>query len=212
MTLSHRFIHVVDHPLVQHKLTIMRNKDTTPMIFRQLLEEIAGLITYEATRQMKTVLVQTTTPLETAPCPQVEEFPIITSIMRAGNGMVPGISRVMPFAPIGYIGIYRDKFIHRTVEYYFKLPQNCKGRSIFLADPMLATGDTMVAAIDRLKDYEVGPITAITLLCSTTGLEKVQKVHPDVTIYTAHIEERMNEKGYLLPGLGDAGDRLFGTI
>ena len=205
------FCHVINHPLVQHKLTIMRSKETSPMVFRQLLEEIAGLLAYEATLHLKTSMIPIETPMEKAHGPQVIKFPIIASIMRAGNGMIPGILRVMPFAPVGYIGIYRDKFIHRTVEYYFKLPQDSQNREVVLADPMLATGDTMIAALDRLKDYEVGPITVLTLLASTTGLAKVEQAHPDVRIFTAHIEERMNDKGYLLPGLGDAGDRLFGT-
>lgn len=203
---------LVDHPIIRHSLTRMRDKNTESSAFRRKLTEISRLVAYEATKNLKTSFVEIETPLAKMKAEKIVDWPVIVSIMRAGNGMLDGILTMMPFAAAGHIGIYRDKFIKNTVEYYLKLPQNVKGKQIFLADPLLATGDTAVASIDRLKQHEVGPITMLCILCSKQGLEKVAHFHPDVKIYATSVEPEMNDKGYLVPGLGDAGDRIYRTI
>ncbi|MNT21324.1 Uracil phosphoribosyltransferase [compost metagenome] len=151
------------------------------------------------------------TPIAKTEAQRIAQPPVVVSIMRAGNGMLDGALSMIPFASTGFIGIYRDKFIHNTVEYYFKMPQDVKGRAVLLCDPLIATADTMIAALDRLKQYEVGDITVVSILASETGLARVHEHHPDVKIYTVNIEKEMNSMGYLVPGLGDAGDRLFQT-
>ncbi|MFL5813850.1 MAG: uracil phosphoribosyltransferase [Bdellovibrionia bacterium] len=202
---------LVDHPIVRHSLTQLRDKNTESPAFRRRLNEIARLIAYEATRDLSTRLVEIETPLAKMKGDKVENAPVIVSIMRAGNGMLDGLLGMMPFAAAGHIGIYRDKFIHNTVEYYLKLPNDIKGKQIFLADPLLATGDTAVACVDRLKQFEVGPITLLSVLCSKRGLEQLHHFHPDVKVYAVSVEPEMNDSGYLIPGLGDAGDRIYMT-
>ena len=202
---------LVSHPIIQHSLTRLRDKKTEPSAFRRKLHEISRLIAYEATRDLKTDPIEIETPMAKMTSEKIIDWPVIISVMRAGNGMLDGLLAMMPFAAAGHIGIYRDKFIKNTVEYYLKLPQNIKGKRIFLADPLLATGDTMVACVDRLKQFDVGPITLLCVLCSKEGLEKVFHFHPDVKIYAVSVEPEMNDMGYLVPGLGDAGDRLYKT-
>lgn len=202
---------LVDHPIIRHTLTRLRDKETTPSTFRRKLHEISRLIAYEATRDLPVTTSEIETPMAKMKSDRITDQPVIVSIMRAGNGMLDGLLAMMPFAAAGHIGIYRDKFIKNTVEYYFKVPENIKGRRIFLADPLLATGDTAVACVDRLKQYEVGPITMLCVLCSKEGLTKLQHFHPDVKVYAVSVEPEMNERGYLIPGLGDAGDRLYQT-
>ena len=155
--------------------------------------------------------VEVDTPIAKAKIERIINSPIVVSVMRAGNGMLDAVLSMIPFASAGYIGIYRDKFLKTTVEYYFKMPQNSKNRMVILCDPLIATGDTIVAALERLKQYEVGKIKIISILASEQGLQKIQKFHPDVDIYFLNIEQEMNEHGYLVPGLGDAGDRLYHT-
>lgn len=202
---------LVDHPIIRHSLTRLRDKNTESSAFRRKLNEIARLIAYEATRDLATSLIEVETPLAKMKGEKITNTPVIVSIMRAGNGMLDGLLGMMPFAAAGHIGIYRDKFIHNTVEYYLKLPNDIKGKQIFLADPLLATGDTAVACVDRLKQFEVGPITLLCVLCSKKGLEQLHHFHPDVKVYAVSIEPEMNESGYLIPGLGDAGDRIYKT-
>lgn len=202
---------LVNHPIVRHSLTKLRDKNSDCATFRRELNEIARLIAYEATRDLKTEIVDTETPLAKAKTEKIQEWPVIVSIMRAGNGMLDGLLSMMPFAAAGHIGIYRDKFINNTVEYYFKMPTDMKGKKVFLADPLLATGDTAVACVDRLKQFEVGPISLLCILCSKSGLEKLEHFHPDVKVFAISVEPQMNDLGYLIPGLGDAGDRLYRT-
>ncbi len=202
----------IKHPLVQHKLSVLRKKQTSSATFRKTVEEMTHLVAYEATRNLQTQDVQLETPLEVTTGPMIAEDIILVSIMRAGNSMLEALLNVMPFARAGHIGIYRDKFIKNTVEYYFRLPQNIKGKRILLADPIVATGDTVLACLDRLKQYEVGQIHLLTLLISPEGLEKIHHFHPDVEVLCASKERGLNEKGYLLPGIGDAGNRLYHTL
>lgn len=202
----------IKHPLVQHKLSVLRKKETSSATFRKTVEEMTHLVAYEATRNLQTVDVPLETPLEATTGPMIAEDIILVSIMRAGNSMLEALLNVMPFARAGHIGIYRDKFIKNTVEYYFRLPQNIKGKRILLADPIVATGDTVLACLDRLKQYEVGQIHLLTLLISPEGLEKIHHFHPDVEVLCASKERGLNEKGYLLPGIGDAGNRLYHTL
>lgn len=203
---------VLDHPLLRHKLGYLRDRNTRSAEFRDLTKEISGILAYEAMRDwyfMEDVTVET--PIAPARVQRVSRPPVAVAIMRAGNGMLDAVMDVIPFASAGFIGIYRDKFIHNTVEYYFKLPADVKGRTIFLCDPLIATADTMVAAIDRLKSYEVGKIKVLSILMSTTAIERLHHFHPDVEFFTLEVEKEMNELGYLVPGLGDAGDRLYQT-
>lgn len=205
-------LNLVDHPIIRHSLTRLRDKNTDSSAFRRKLTEISRLIAYEATRDLKTGIVEIETPLAKMKSEKVIDAPVVVSIMRAGNGMLDGLLAMMPFAAAGHIGIYRDKFIKNTVEYYLKLPQQIKGKQVFLADPLLATGDTAVACVDRLKQLDAGPITMLCVLCSKEGLEKLFHFHPDVKVYAVSVEPEMNDYGYLIPGLGDAGDRLYQTL
>ena len=202
---------VLDHPVLQHKLTVMRDKDVASMIFRRTLSEASKFLAYEATRDLKTKEIEIETPLEKTTGKQIKGGLIVVPILRAGLGMMDGFLDALPFASVGHVGIYRDKVMNHTVEYYFKLPVEHKGCQILLIDPLLATGDTAIATIDRLKEYEVGSIRMVTLLSAELGINKILEKHPDVEIYTASVERELNESGYLLPGLGDAGDRLFQT-
>jgi uracil phosphoribosyltransferase len=205
-------VNVVEHPLLRHKLGYLRDKNTNSHEFREIVKEISKILAYEAMRgwsQLEVVPVET--PIAKTKTERIINPPVVVSVMRAGNGMLDAVLSMIPIASAGYIGIYRDKFIKNTVEYYFKMPENVKGREILVCDPLIATADTMIAAIDRLKQYEVGKIKVLSILASRHGLEKVLSFHPEIEIYTVNIEEEMNELGYLVPGLGDAGDRLFQT-
>ena len=206
-----RKVHLIKHPLLDEKLAVLRDKETTSYSFRQVLEEISTFLAYESTRDLKTKLQSVTTPLETARLPRINEEVCIASVLRAGEGMLAGFLKAIPFARVGHIGIYRDKIMNNTVEYYFRIPETFRGKKTIVIDPLLATGDTALAALDRLKQYEVGPIRLVSVLACKVGIAKIHAAHPDVEIYTASIERALNKRGYLLPGLGDAGDRLFKT-
>ena len=203
---------LVDHPILRHSLTILRDRNTDSAAFRRTLHEVTRLIAYEASRDLATSTVEVETPLARTQSEMMSETPIVVSIMRAGNAMLEGVLSVMPFAAAGHIGIYRDKFINNTVEYYLKLPQDAKGRRIYLVDPLLGTGDTAVACIDRLNQYETGAITLICVLCSKPGLEKLFHFHPDARVYALAVEPELDDRGYLIPGLGDVGARLYKTV
>lgn len=204
-------LHVIEHPLAQDKLTQLRDKETTPEHFRRLVMELSQLLTYEATRDLKTKQVKVETPLQKTTGQRVSEPVTFVPIMRAGLAMLEGALRVMPNAGVGHIGIYRDKFVKHTVEYYFRLPKDVKGHRILVFDPMLATGDTMVAALSRLKEYNVGKLQLLTVLVSKPGYERIAAEHPDVEIFTLSFEPVLDKNGYILPGVGDAGDRIYGT-
>ncbi len=203
---------VLDHPLLKHKLGYLRDKNTSSGEFRELIKEIRRILAHEVMRDWKELrTVDIETPIAKTKVQRISNAPVIVSIMRAGNGMLDAVLSMIPFASAGFIGIYRDKFIHNTVEYYFKMPANIQGKTAILCDPLIASADTMVAAIDRLKSYEVSEIKILSILVSKYALDRIQELHPDVTIITLNIEKEMNEQGYLVPGLGDAGDRLYQT-
>lgn len=205
-------LHVIDHPLLRHKLGYLRDKNTRSNEFRDLVKEISGILAYEAMRNWKSVkTVQVETPIAKAKVERIDNSPVVVTILRAGLGMLDAVLSVIPFAATGFVGIYRDKFIHNTVEYYFKMPVNIAGKTAILCDPLIATADTMMAAIERLKSYEVDEIKVLSILISKTALARIHKVYPDVEIFTLSIEKSVNELGYLVPGLGDAGDRLYQT-
>ncbi len=203
---------VVDHPLVQHKLTLMRRKDTSTKSFRELLREIGGLICYEVTRDLPTDLVEIETPLTTMRSPMLSGKKLVfAAILRSGMGMLDGMLEMAPAARIAHIGLYRDPATLSCVEYYFKAPADIAERAVIVVDPMLATGNTAIAAIDRLKEVGARSIRLACLLAAPEGISKFHGHHPDVPIWTAAVDERLNDHGYILPGLGDAGDRLYGT-
>lgn len=205
-------LHLIQHPLISHKLTLMRCKETSTSKFRALLEEIALLMGYEVTRDLPIELVDIETPLAPMRAPMVAGKKIVVvSVLRAGGGMLDGIVKVLPAARIGHIGLYRDPETLAPVEYYFKVPQQMEDRQVILVDPMLATGNSIVAAVDRIKQTGAKSIKFVCLLAAPEGIERLSTAHPDVAIYTPAIDERLNEHGYIVPGLGDAGDRLFGT-
>ncbi len=205
-------VKVINHPLLRHKLGYLRDKRTNSVEFRDLMKEISVLLAYEAMRDWKEMItIDIETPIAGATVERITKAPVVVSVMRAGNGMLDSVLSVIPFASAGFIGIYRDKFIHNTVEYYFKMPENIKGRMAILCDPLVSTADTMIAAIDRLKSYEVKEIKILTILLSEFAQKRIQHFHPDVEIFTINIEKEINELGYLVPGLGDAGDRLYQT-
>lgn len=212
MPTSEKNLKIINHPVLQHKLGKLREKDTNPIGFRGLMNEIGKFLAYEATRELATEKFDLETPMAKTQGTRPTSYPIVVSIMRAGNGLLDGVLETLPNSSAGHIGIYRDKFINNTVEYYFKLPKNPVGRDVLLLDPMLATGDTIIAAIDRLKQYNVGKITLLNVLVSPIGLERLHYFHPDVFVYALSVEDGLNEKGYLLPGIGDAGDRLYNTL
>ncbi len=204
---------VVSHPLVQHKLTIMRKKETSISKFRRLASEIAMLLAYEVTRDIPTVLEEIETPLAKASFPVLKGREVaLISILRAGNGILDGMLKLIPAAHVGHIGLYRDPKTHVAVEYYFKLPPKMSERDAIVVDPMLATGHSAVAAIDRLKEYKPKSIKFVCLLAAPEGIEFVHEHHPDVPIFTAAVDQGLNEKAYIVPGLGDAGDRMYGTL
>lgn len=203
---------VINHPLLKHKLGYLRDKRTNSVEFRDLMKEISVLLAYEAMRDWKDMTsLEIETPIAKAKVERILNAPVVVSVMRAGNGMLDSVLSVIPFASAGFIGIYRDKFIHNTVEYYFKMPEDIKGRMAILCDPLVSTADTMIAAIDRLKSYEVKEIKILTILLSDFAKKRLHEFHPDVDIFTLNIETEINELGYLVPGLGDAGDRLYQT-
>ena len=204
-------VHIIDHPLIQHKLTIMRKKETSSADFRKLLEEITMLMGYEATRDLPLEDVEIETPIQKTVGKRLTGKKIaIVPVLRAGFGMVQGLLDLIPSARIGVIGLYRDPETLKPVEYYCKLP-NIENRSFIIVDPMLATGGSSVAAIQMLKDRGVKDIRLMCLVAAPEGVDTVNKAHPDVKIYTAAVDECLNEHGYIVPGLGDAGDRIFGT-
>ena len=204
-------LHIIDHPLVQHKLSIMRDKATSTMKFRELLQEIAMLMGYEITRDFPLTYEDIETPLMPMRAPKIAgKKVVIVPILRAGIGMVEGLTRLMPSARIGHIGLYRDEVTCNPVFYYYKMPAG-KERLVLLTDPMLATGGSACDAIARLKADGYANIRLVCLVASPQGVAKVQELHPDVDIYLASLDEGLNEKNYILPGLGDAGDRIFGT-
>ena len=203
---------VVSHPLVQHKLTLMRRKDASTSTFRTLLNELSMLMAYEVTRDMPVQLVEIETPLETMNAPVIDGKKLVfVSILRAGNGILEGMLSVVPGARVGHIGLYRDPQTLQAVEYYFKMPQGMQERDVVVVDPMLATGNSAVAAVDRIKALKPKSIKFVCLLTCPEGIATMHKAHPDVPIYTAAIDRQLNSHGYILPGLGDAGDRIFGT-
>ena len=205
-------VYVLDHPLIQHKLAILRNKNTGVKEFRELVGEIAGLMCYEATRNLPTEEVEVETPLMTAKCRMLSSKKLaIVPILRAGLGMVDAMVDLIPSAKIGHIGLYRDPDTHLPVEYYCKLPEDVGARQVFVVDPMLATGGSAVAALDFLKQHGCRQSIMMNIIGCPEGVKALQKAHPDVDIYLAAMDERLNEKAYILPGLGDAGDRIFGT-
>ena len=205
-------VHVVTHPLVQHKLTLLRRKDLSTSGFRRLLHEISMLMAYEVTRDMPTQLIEIETPLETMMAPVIDgKKTVFVVVMRAGDGFLDGMLDVVPGARVGHIGLYRDPKTLAAVEYFFKVPENMEDRDTIVVDPMLATGNSAVAAVDRLKAAGPRSIKFVCLLTCPEGIEVFHAHHPDVPIYTAAVDERLNEKSYIVPGLGDAGDRLFGT-
>ena len=205
-------VHVLDHPLIQHKLAVLRNKNTSVKEFRELVNEISGLMCYEATRNLPTVDVEVETPVATAKCKMLAGKKLaIVPILRAGLGMVDAMVDLIPSAKIGHIGLYRDPETHEPVEYYCKLPEDIENRQVFVVDPMLATGGSAVAAIDFLKKHGCKQIIMMNIIGCPEGIKRVQEAHPDVDIYMAACDERLNEHAYIVPGLGDAGDRIFGT-
>ncbi|WP_326534656.1 uracil phosphoribosyltransferase [Pseudorhodoferax sp.] len=210
--MSHAQVHVVAHPLVQHKLTLMREKARSTNSFRRLLHEISMLMAYEVTRDMPTQLITIETPLETMQAPMIDgKKTVFVVIMRAGDGFLDGMLEVVPGARVGHVGLYRDPKTLVAVEYYFKMPQDMHERDAIVLDPMLATGNSAVAAVERLKETQPKSIRFVSLLAAPEGLKNFHAHHPDVPVYTAAIDRQLNEHGYIVPGLGDAGDRIFGT-
>ncbi len=207
-----RDVHVIDHPLVQHKLTLMRRKDTSTKNFRELVQELSALLAYELTREMPMQDVEIETPLERMTSRVIDGKKIVlASILRAGNGFLDGMLQVIPGARVGHIGLYRDPATLKAVEYYFKMPQDMHERDVIVLDPMLATGNSAVAAVDRLKKTGPRSIRFVCLVTCPEGLRTFHDAHPDVPVYTPAVDRGLNDHGYIVPGLGDAGDRIFGT-
>lgn len=202
---EHKNLHILQHPLLSHSLSILRKKETSCSEFRRLLSEVSRLMAYESSRDLTVKDMTIETPFEQTDSPFICEDVTVVAVMRAGMGMLDGFMQMFPLSKIGHIGIYRDKFLNNTVEYYFRLPDDIEGNKIFLLDPLLATGSTVVAAINRLKQYGVKEVRFNCLLASPEGLEILHDTHPDVSVYCLAMERGMNEKGYLLPGIGDAG-------
>ncbi len=203
---------IVDHPLVQHKLTLMREQDTHTAVFRQLLHEITQLLAYEITREMPMTTKPIVTPMEPMDAPTLAGRKLaLVSILRAGNGMLDGVLDLIPLAKVGFVGLYRDEKTLKPVQYYFKVTDALDQRLVITVDPMLATGNSSVAAIDLLKNAGATNIRFLCLLAAPEGIARMKEAHPDVPIVTAAVDRGLNEKGYIQPGLGDAGDRMFGT-
>ncbi len=208
----HENLTVVDHPLIQHKLTLMREKTTPTAVFRQLLREISTLLTYEVLRDLPLTTKHIETPLQTMDAPVLEGKKLaFVSILRAGNGLLDGMLDLVPSARVGHIGLYRDHDTLIPVEYYFKVPDEIGDRLVIAVDPMLATSNSANAALTRLKEAGAKNIRFVSLLAAPEGIQSMLEAHPDVKIFTAAVDDHLNEKGYILPGLGDAGDRMFGT-
>ena len=205
-------VHVIDHPLVQHKLTLMRSRETSTSTFRNLLREISMLLAYEVCRDMPTTMIPIETPIAKTTSPALDGKKIvIISILRAGNGILDGMLEILPSARVGHIGLYRDPKTLTAVEYFYKVPETMGDRDAIVVDPMLATGNSAVAAIARIKASGPRTLKFVCLLTCPEGIKTFHAAHPDVSIYTAAVDDRLNEKSYIVPGLGDAGDRLFGT-
>ena len=205
-------VHIMDHPLIHHKLAVMRSGDTTVKEFRELVNEISGLMCYEATRNLPLQEVEVQTPVAMAKCKMLAGKKLaIVPILRAGLGMVDALVDLIPSAKIGHIGLYRDPETHEPVEYYCKLPEDIGNRVTFVVDPMLATGGSAVAAIDFLKKHGCKNIIMMNIIGCPEGIKRVTEAHPDVELYLAACDERLNDHAYIVPGLGDAGDRIFGT-
>lgn len=203
---------IVDHPLVQHKLTLMRDKGTSTAVFRQLLREISQLLAYEVTRGLEMTLKRIETPMSPMDAPTLAGKKLaLISILRAGNGLLDGVLELIPSARVGFVGLYRDEETLQPVQYYFKVPDELEDRLVIAVDPMLATGNSSVAAIDLLKKAGARNLRFLCLLAAPEGVARMKEAHPDVPIVTAAVDERLNEVGYIVPGLGDAGDRMFGT-
>lgn len=202
----------VTHPLVQHKLTLMRQQDTSTAVFRQLLREISQLLAYEVTRELPMTTKRIDTPLEPMDAPTLDGKKLaLVSILRAGNGLLDGILELIPSARVGFVGLYRDEETLQPVQYYFKVPTEMEDRLVIAVDPMLATGNSSVAAIDLLKEAGATNIRFLCLLAAPEGIARMKEAHPDVPVVTAAVDSHLNENGYIVPGLGDAGDRMFGT-
>ena len=205
-------VHLIDHPLVQHKLTLMRKKEASTNSFRTLLNELSSLMAYEVCRDMALQEVDIETPLETMKSKMIDGKKLVfVSILRAGNGILDGVLSVVPGARVGHIGLYRDPVSLQAVEYYFKMPKNMEERDIVVVDPMLATGNSAAAAVTRLKACNPKSVKFLCLLTCPEGINALYAAHPDVPVFTAAIDRELNDHGYILPGLGDAGDRIFGT-
>lgn len=204
---------IIEHPLIQHKLTLMRQTDTSTAKFRNLLREIGMLLAYEVTRDLPLKFEEIKTPFASMMAPMLapEKKMVIVSIMRAGQGILDGILELMPSARVGHIGLYRDPSTLIPIEYYFKVPQDIEQRDVLIVDPMLATGNSAVAAVDRIKEVNPLSVKFLCLLAAPEGIAHFHEQHPDVPIYTAAVDEYLDEHGYIIPGLGDAGDRLYGT-
>ena len=203
---------IVSHPLVQHKLTLMREKQTSTAVFRQLLREISQLLAYEVTRGLPMTTKVVETPMEQMDAPVLDGKKLaLISILRAGNGLLDGVLELVPSARVGFVGLYRDEETLQPVQYYFKVPESMQDRLVIAVDPMLATGNSSVAAVDLLKQSGATNIRFLCLLASPEGVARMAEAHPDVPIVTAALDSHLNEKGYIVPGLGDAGDRMFGT-
>ena len=207
-----RAVHVIDHPLVQHKLSIMRKKETSTRSFRLLLQELSMLMAYEVTRDIPLGYEDIETPLTTMKAPFIEGKKIVViSVLRAGNGILDGMLQILPSARVGHVGLYRDPKSLQAVEYYFKVPSEMSDRAAIVVDPMLATGNSAAAAVSKVKETSPADIKFVCLLAAPEGIEQFHSIHPDVPIYTASVDSHLNEKGYIVPGLGDAGDRIYGT-
>ncbi len=203
---------VINHPLVQHKLTIMRKKETSTASFRRLLREISTLLCYEVTRDLELTMETIETPMQEMQAPLLEGKKLVfASILRAGNGLLEGMLELVPSARVSHIGVYRDHDTLQAVEYFFKAPEDIASRLIIVVDPMLATGNSSIAAIDKLKERGARNIRFLCLLAAPEGIRNFTAAHPDVQVYTAAIDSHLNEQGYIMPGLGDAGDRMYGT-
>ncbi|TFZ08145.1 uracil phosphoribosyltransferase [Ramlibacter humi] len=205
-------VHLIDHPLVQHKLTLMRKKEASTNSFRRLLGELASLMAYEVTRDTPLQDVEIETPMEKMTAKVIDGKKLVfVSILRAGTGILDGMLNVVPGARVGHIGLYRDPKTLVAVEYYFKMPQDMAERDVIVVDPMLATGNSAIAAVERIKELKPKSVKFVCLLTCPEGLKAMGDAHPDVPVYTAAIDRQLNDHGYILPGLGDAGDRIFGT-
>ena len=205
-------VHIIDHPLIQHKLTIMRRHDTSTRSFRQLVNEIAMLLCYEVTRDLPLTTERIQTPMEEMDAPILAGKKLcFVSVLRAGNGLLDGMLNLIPSARVGHVGLYRDHDTLQAVEYYYKVPSDINDRLVIAVDPMLATANSAIAAVQRLKEGGAQNIKFLCLLAAPEGVKAFNEAHPDVELYTAAVDRELNESGYIMPGLGDAGDRIFGT-